>query len=218
LIGVHDLGGIRGFGPVDAEADEPVFHAPWEARVFAVNILGGRWTAPEFRASIERMAPVAYLSTSYYEHWLHQLEDFFLAAGLVTPDELARGRSAGPAPAGQPPAIAPGQVAPMLRKGESCRAPIATPPRFVVGQRVVVTLDNPPTHSRVPGYVRGRTGTVTAGHGGFWFADAQAQGIRDRADHLYTVRFAAADLWGRDGGARDAVHVDLHESYLDAAP
>ncbi|MFO1061756.1 MAG: nitrile hydratase subunit beta [Dongiaceae bacterium] len=217
MIGIHDLGGLRGFGPVAAEADEPVFHEPWQARAFAVNILGGRWTAPEFRASIERMPPVEYLATSYYEHWLHQMEEFFLASGLITAEELAQGRSAGPPPAGQPPAIPPERVVPMLRKGDSCRAPIATPPRFAPGQRVVVTLDNPPTHSRVPAYVRGRTGTVTAGHGGFWFADAQAQGILDRSDHLYTVRFAAVDLWGRNGGANDAVYVDLHESYLEAA-
>ena len=68
------MGGVRGHGPVVVEPDEPVFHEPWEARVFANNFLGGRWTAPVFRATIERMPPVAYLATSYYEHWLFQME------------------------------------------------------------------------------------------------------------------------------------------------
>lgn len=221
MIGVHDLGGVRGHGPVVAEADEPVFHEPWEAHMFAANFLGGRWTAPEFRAGIERMPPAVYLATSYYEHWLIQMESHFVESGLLTRAEIDR-RAAGPRPA---PALPPGatplpaeQVLPAALKGGRNRAELATAPRFTRGDRVVLSRDNPPTHSRVPAYARGCTGTVVALHGGFDFADAQAQGIHDAAQHLYTVRCEATELWGRDAGGRDAVYLDMYESYLTAAP
>src|ERR671936_3185345 len=71
--GVHDLGGMEGFGAVEVAPAEPVFREAWEARTFAVSTaaLGaGGFTAPMFRHAIERMEPGQYLTSSYYEHWL----------------------------------------------------------------------------------------------------------------------------------------------------
>ena len=48
MNGVHDMGGMHGFGPVEPEPDEPVFHAEWERRAFALTLaMGatGQWNA-----------------------------------------------------------------------------------------------------------------------------------------------------------------------------
>jgi nitrile hydratase len=91
MNGIHDLGGMHGLGPVDAETDEPVFHADWERRLFGLmmaTFAGGVFNVGEFRYAIERMEPAQYLNTSYYEHWLHSLERMMVEKGQVAPDEL----------------------------------------------------------------------------------------------------------------------------------
>ena len=75
--------------------------------------------------------------------------------------------------------------------------------------------DNPPTHTRLPNYVLVGIGTVVVAHGGFAFADAQAQGRLDVAEHLYTIRFEADELWGGSAEAGCAFYLDLHESYME---
>jgi nitrile hydratase subunit beta len=115
------------------------------------------------------------------------------------------------------PPVTRDQVFPMLLRGGTNRLPATAPPRFRIGDKVVTSRANPPTHTRVPNYARGRVGTVTACHGGFAFMDAQARGRNDVADHLYTVRFEAAELWGESAGGRDAIYLDMHESYLRSA-
>ena len=218
MIGPHDLGGTARHGPVVAEKDEPVFHAAWEGKMFALNILAGNWTPPEFRAVIEQMPPAEYLATSYYEHWLFQFERYCEQQGWHVREDLGQSAtSVGPAsaPAAERSAVRAEQVMPMLLKGGVSRAEIAGAPRFAVGDRVRMCRDNPPTHTRLPNYARGCTGTVTAAHGGFAFADAQAQNRHDVAEHLYTIRFEAAEVWGRDAEAGCAVYLDLYESYMD---
>jgi nitrile hydratase subunit beta len=74
---VNDVGGQSGFGPVPVEADEPPFHADWEARVYALNsamLRRGAYNLDQFRDAIERMPPAEYLAASYYERWLHAIE------------------------------------------------------------------------------------------------------------------------------------------------
>ena len=91
MNGAHDLGGMHGFGPVDPEPDEPVFHAPWERRAFALTLaMGayGAWNIDMSRHARERMEPGAYLTTSYYEHWLHGLERLLIEKGLLTREEI----------------------------------------------------------------------------------------------------------------------------------
>jgi nitrile hydratase len=72
-------------------------------------------------------------------------------------------------------------------------------------------------HTRRPGYTWGKTGTVVAGHGAMVFPDARAERRREPAQYLYTVAFAARELWGADADPAATVHVDLFESYLEAA-
>jgi nitrile hydratase subunit beta len=220
MIGPHDLGGTAGHGPVVVEKDEPVFHAPWEGKMFALNMLAGTWTTPEFRAVVEQMPPAEYLATSYYEHWLFQFERYCEQQGWCSSENLGqRATSVGPASASpaEKSAMRAEQVMPMLLEGGVNRAGIASAPRFAVGDRVRMRRDNPPTHTRLPNYVRGCAGTVTAAHGGFAFADARAQHRHDIAEHLYTIRFEAAEVWGRDAEANCAIYLDLHESYMGKA-
>jgi hypothetical protein len=92
MNGAHDCGGMMGFGPVVAEQDEPVFHAPWEARMFALmSAIGdvGGWTLDEDRAACESMHPGHYINSSYYEHWLNGLEILLHKQGLATAQEIA---------------------------------------------------------------------------------------------------------------------------------
>ena len=96
---------------------------------------------------------------------------------------------------------------------------MTTAPRFALGERVVMSRDNPPTHTRLPAYARGCTGTVVAWHGGFDFADTQAQGIHDVAEHLDTVRFEAVPIFAEPWQAKAfAITVTLSRSGLITWP
>jgi nitrile hydratase len=93
MNGIHDLGGMQGFGRIEREENEPVFHADWERRIFALlnlTIAAGQYHVDEIRHAIERMAPAEYLTTAYYEHWLHAAEDLLDRKGVVTHAELAK--------------------------------------------------------------------------------------------------------------------------------
>ncbi len=91
MNGAHDLGGMHGFGPIDPESDEPVFHAEWERRAFAITLaMGayGAWNLDMSRCARERMEPGEYLRTSYYEHWLHGLQLLLIEQGLLSEAEI----------------------------------------------------------------------------------------------------------------------------------
>jgi len=210
MNGVHDMGGMQGFGPVDPERDEPVFHAPWEARVFALNLAGfgfRRWSVDAWRHALERVPAADYLRISYYERWLAGLTELTLGAGLVTRDELGRGRAA----AGEPQGAAP---QPAQTPPDPSQAPPAAP-RFSVGETVRARRVNPEGHTRLPRYARGCAGTVTALHGDQVFADANAHGPGARPQPVYQVRFAARELWGECADPKTSVHLDLWEDYLE---
>jgi nitrile hydratase beta subunit len=93
MNGAHDLGGMHGMGPIDPEPDEQTFHEPWERRVFAMFIgtfAGGHFNVDEFRHAIERMDPAEYLSSTYYEHWLHAMETLLVEKGALSRGELEK--------------------------------------------------------------------------------------------------------------------------------
>ncbi len=201
----HDMGGMHGLGPIIPEADEPVFHARWEARVHALTSAGfrwGHWTVDKWRHQHEKIPGADYLRMSYYEKWATSLAELAVGAGLVTRAEL------GPAW----PAVGVGETTPEVFAGEPAAAP-----GFQVGDRVRARNINPTGHTRLPRYARGRQGVVTRLHGLHVFADTSAHGQGDRRQPLYQVRFEAAELWGPDTTGRDAVHLDLWEDYLDRA-
>ena len=91
MNGIHDLGGMHGFGPIVREKDEPVFHADWERRVFGLltaTLALRKWNIDEFRHAIERMGAAHYLESSYYEHWLHAIETLLIEKGVISRTEL----------------------------------------------------------------------------------------------------------------------------------
>ena len=215
MNGAHDCGGMMGFGPVVAEQDEPVFHAPWEARMFALmSAIGdvGGWTLDEDRAACESMHPGHYINSSYYEHWLNGLEILLHKQGLATAQEIASGRIAS-SPRAVTPTMAEA-VWPSVTAPGSYQREVTDAPAFRLGDRVRTRHLNPAHHTRLPRYLRGHMGEIIACHGAHVFPDSNAQGLGEDPRHLYTVRFAAADVWGRP--TRDVILADLWEPYLEA--
>ncbi len=225
MNGVHDLGGMHGFGPVVLEPDEPVFHADWERRAFALTLaMGGwrRWNLDMSRHSREEMPPAEYLATSYYEHWLWGLERLLERHGFLPRAEIDRRlrEGGGGAPGGvepQPGALRREDVPRLVRNRRAARLDDPVPPKFKAGDKVVARNVNPAGHTRLPRYLRGHRGMVDRDHGVFIFPDTHAAGLGRKPQHVYSVRFSARELWGPDGHSRDAVYVDLWDDYLDPA-
>lgn len=219
MNGVHDMGGMHGFGPVEAEAGEPVFHAPWEGRVLALRRAAGawrRWNIDAGRHSIERLPPADYLRMTYYEKWLASCIRLMLDAGLITPQELATGRRDPAVPVATPPLTADKVPVAIAAGGPTLRQTSAKP-RFADGAKVRARNINPTGHTRLPRYVRGRQGVIECHHGAHVFPDSNSRFEGENPQYLYTVRFAARELWGERAHAADTVHLDLWEDYLDAA-
>jgi nitrile hydratase len=207
MDGIHDLGGREGFGPVVAEVDEPVFHHDWERRAWGVTMgtfALGINNGGQFRHSIERMDPVHYLSSRYYEHWITGVITRLVETGKVTVDEL-EARAGGAVPRSR---------AVVAESGEAPPAPSPSS-TFAVGDRVRVRQWHPRGHTRCPQYVRGKLGTVVRVDPPASLPDLEAHTDERRVEPSCCVRFDAVDLWGTGGG--EAVHVDLWVSYLEGA-
>jgi nitrile hydratase len=220
MNGVHDLGGMHGFGPVAREENEPLFHAAWEARVCAFEeILCGddrSFTLDAFRAGIERMAPANYLRASYYERWLASIESNLIHEGVLTNDELeARIDLLRRDPDAVPP---PAVVAPPPAPRAQPPSPPAAAPSFMVGDAVMTRNVHPTGHTRLPRYARGKRGVIQRLHGAQTFPDTNAHGLGAHPQPLYTVQFPARELWGELAEPGQSVSLDLWESYLERAP
>jgi nitrile hydratase subunit beta len=216
--GVHDMGGMHGFGAVAPERDEPVFHAPWEGRVLAMNrAMGslGLWNIDIGRFSRESLPPDVYLSSSYYRRWTLGLEDLVVRYGLVGADELAAGRALHPAAPGTR-KLAAADAPKLLARG-SYERPAASPARFRTGDRVRTKNMHPAGHTRLPRYVRGHAGVVECVRGCQVFPDAVAAGRGEEAQWLYTVVFDGRELWGEAGDPTLEVSVEAWEPYLEPA-
>jgi nitrile hydratase len=208
--GIHDMGGMHGFGPVGPTADEPVFHEPWEGRTFGLMVATSArgLRAGSIRPAIETIDPATYLASSYYERWARGVEAQLVAGGSLTVDaidervaaggELVRSRATDPDLVAALPAFLNGRV-------EPSGAPVTG--AFTVGDRVTVARMAPSSHHRCPRYVRGVTGTVARLAGG-WPPPGH-----DDIEAIYTVRFAMRDLWG-DDAEPGHLFIDLWERYL----
>jgi nitrile hydratase len=219
MNGVHDMGGMHGLGPIERERDEPVFHARWEARVLALTRAAGawgKWNIDASRHQRELIPGPAYLRMTYYEKWLAGLVELLVRAGLVTRQEIAGGRPDPGATKAVPPLTAAGAVA-VLARGVKYSRDVQALPRFKAGERVRARNLHPAGHTRLPRYARGRSGVIHDDYGVFVFPDSNAHFQGEQPQHLYSVRFDARELWGETAAARDAVHLDLWESYLDPA-
>jgi len=217
MNGIHDMGGMHGFGKVEPEENEPVFHAAWEARCLALNrAMGalGAWTIDEGRAGIEELPADVYLSRSYYGKWALRLENMLVKRDLVAADEIAAGRALR---AGKPlrRKFGVAEVARTLSRGSFGR-PARAPARFKVGDRVRTRNIHPPTHTRLPRYARDRVGVIEALRGCHVFPDSVAIGAGEDPQWLYTVLFEGRELWGENADPSLKVSIEAFEPYLDA--
>ncbi len=218
MNGIHDMGGMDGFGPVRPEANEPVFHAKWEGDVMAISrVMGaiGAWNIDQGRYGIERLSPQQYL-TPYYFRWLQRCERLMVEYGYADADEIAAGhalRPAKPAPRG---AFTMDMLDRVACRGSYYR-PAQAPARFALGDRVRTLNIHPRTHTRLPRYVRGQVGEIVRLHGCHVFPDTEAVGQGENPQWLYTVQFNGRDLWGPDGDASVKVSVEAFEPYLEPA-
>lgn len=193
MDGIHDLGGMHGFGRVTRAADERPFHSPWEGRVFAMAnlcVAAGLASVDALRAALERLDPVTYLTAGYYGRWRRALE------------ALVGGADAAPHVPGLP----------------TARRTLDRPPRFAPGDVVRTRAVPSAGHTRLPRYARGHRGTVTAWHGAWVYPPSNAHGRGDDPQHVYTVRFDGRALFGDAGEPGVLVHLDCFEPDLTGAP
>jgi len=222
MNGVHDLGGMHGFGPIEPEPHEPVFHHDWEKSVFGISVAAmaqGLVNVDEFRFGIEQMNPAEYLASSYYEHWLATMEANLVKKKIVAEPELRQAQAeaaAGSAPKKQDAGLARQILSVVYTGGPSTREPAAQP-RFATGDRVRARNLNPLTHIRLPRYTRGKVGTIERLNGTFVTPDTNALGQGENPQPVYTVRFTGEELWGKQAEPNQVLYIDLWESYLEAA-
>ena len=220
MNGVHDMGGFEDMGPVTHETDEPVFHAPWEGRIFAINrslLALRKWNLDAWRHQIELLPAIDYLRLTYYERWLEINEQLAEKHGLIAPDELVAGVPDDPRVPKTSPALTAAVAAGPLGRGIPSANDPAVRPRFQVGEPVRARNINPTGHSRLPRYTRGKAGVVGIDHGVYTFPDTNAHFLGEKRQHVYSVRFSARELWGERASARDSVCLDLFEDYLEHA-
>ena len=222
MNGIHDMGGMHGFGPIQGidQAVEPVFHDDWEGHVRALEWLlvsDNVFNLDAFRYGIERMAPAHYLRSSYYERWLNTVEHNLILAGVITLDELdARMAELSGSDQAPPPPERVLPATPPPTPVISTPLP-STEPRFAVGDAVITRSVQPTGHTRLPRYARGKRGVILMVHGPEIFADTNAHGLGEHPHTVYNVRFDAQELWGESAEPKQSVSIDLWESYLEPA-
>jgi nitrile hydratase len=218
MNGVHDMGGQHGMGPVQYEKDEPVFHSPWEGRVYGLTRAmraWRKWTLDASRYALEILPAADYLRMSYYERWLTRLEAEVVQYGFVTRDELHNGKAVAGSSRATP--VFTVAMAGRLSRGIPSSLDPNVRPQFKAGQRVRARNMHPIGHTRLPRYARGKVGIVTRDHGVYVFPDTTAHSQGEKRQHVYSVRFTARELWGPAASARDSVHLDLWDDYLERA-
>ena len=221
---VHDMGGRFGDGPVMPEPQGiPPVGSEWQRRAFALTLAAGglgQWSIDTSRHARECLSPGDYTRFSYYEKWIAGLADLLVAKGLVTRADLAAGR-ADPAPP-HPRLFRAQAVAAALARGTPYSRDSNVAAAFAPGDRVRTRLPArnalvPGGHTRLPAYAAGHVGTVILRHGAHVLPDSNAHGLGENPEPLYTVAFAAADLWGTAEHEGDEVTLDLWQSYLEPA-
>lgn len=216
MNGVHDMGGMTNMGPIELEADEPVFHHAWESRVHALSVSSPtRANIDAGRHQRELIPGPEYLAMSYYQKWFRGLSERLVSLGFLTPQELATGKADPRAAKATPLLLAADVWARFSRRGSYQRE--AATPAFAQGDIVRALNLNPPGHTRLPRYARGHVGEIVALHGAHVFPDSHAHGKGEDPHPLYTVRFTATELWGAAANPRDSICLDLWEPYLERA-
>ncbi len=222
MDGIHDCGGMQGFGPINRETDEPVFHHEWEKRVFALSIATSFVTVfgdDQFRKQIERIPPSEYINNSYYALWLEALISQLKDMKVIDDNELERGASITPLPkcfdiSKQAQAVGLEEV---VKGGASQAMPDSDeyPQRFKTGDKIRTRPTMSYGHNRLPRYARNKTGTIISENGNFVFADSNAEQAGLNPQMLYTVEFKSEELWANNAEPGGTVCLDLWDAYLE---
>lgn len=240
MNGVHDMGGMHGFGRISR--DEATYHERWEARVRAmmqalVNL--GYFNLDEMRRAVESLPPDRYLSSTYFERWAAALRLLVEEKGLLDAPAIEAmlrrledvPQPPVPGPRRDDPALAArvvdhikhpptrgGRPAPRHRDPAGRAASAEAGSRFRPGDRVRAKNRHVKGHTRLPRYVRGRQGIVDLVRGVYNFPDTNAHGRGAHPEPVYSVRFEARELWGDAAAEADSLYIDLWESYLEHMP
>jgi len=208
------------------EQDEPVWHAEWEKAafgMFSMPFRAGMFGVDQFRYGIEQMHPAIYLLSPYYEHWAHTAEFYGVAQGVLDSAEIEERtryyleNPDAPLPERADPELM-AFVDAAVKHGAPARRESDKAAAFAVGDRVTVVDDSPRGHTRKARYVRGKTGVVELAHGTFIYPDSAGNGGGDAPEHVYTVKFSNAELWGPQAAEPNGVvYFDVWEPYIVAA-
>jgi nitrile hydratase subunit beta len=241
----HMLGGIENLGPVWVEPRP--FVEDWEKRIFGIHVammalsshlseslpeydmerlptsFKHEWTWGHLRTGAEGMNPFDYFKFRYYEKWLGGISSFFVEQGYITEAELTelteqyRKGVAPPRPEKDLAAV-DAQIIKYLREGDSPLRPAPHAPVFAVGDSVLIKDVHPTAHTRLPGYLRGKTGVVDHVYEGAYayFFSTGPDGIGAPMP-VYVVKFTPAELWGTMSEPNNVVFADLFEAYLRPA-
>ena len=218
MDGIHDMGGMQGWGSVAIDPDEPVFREPWHGRAFAMGAMSMGLSGTNldaFRHGLERLHPYDYLVDGYYGRWLACAETLLVDSGVLAPGAVdARARNLAGESVTEPADVEENKPS-YERGGAGSLREIDDPPAFSIGDRVTAKEIRTDGHTRMPGYIRGRTGTIHAQRPAALLPDTNAHFEGENPQHVYTVEFDSTELWGPDAEA-SKLRIDLFESYLEA--
>tara|TARA_Y100000588_G_C14205448_1_gene904449 strand:+ start:556 stop:1239 length:684 start_codon:yes stop_codon:yes gene_type:complete len=222
MDGIHDLGGMDGFGHIEEDENNAPFQAYWEGRIFAIaEILSSNHTIPNsdaFRHAIERMDPVEYLTGGYYGRWLAGISILLNEHDIVPHSEtqqlLSRLYEIAPTVRNSTSEAVWSGINDTPADATDCRRALPHPPKFSLGDRVCTTNKISSCHTRLPRYARAKQGNIHKYHGGWVYPDSNAHGLGENPQHLYTVSFTGDQLWGDDADPGIVIYLDLYEPYL----
>ena len=219
MTAIHDMGGVPGYGRVEPEENEPVFHSEWEGRMFGlVTTFRGGFS----RRRLEALEPEVYLS-GYYQRWMAAFEQGLIERGVVTEQELeAKTEHFRENPDATPTRIVDPELTERVRQGmysqrQEGKAPPRTP-AFDVGDSVRARFIEHDGHTRLPRYVQGKQGEVTAVYAAYDLPDDMPPGEEAPVQQLYCVRFEGRELWGESAEPGAPLYIDMWEGYLEPLP
>jgi nitrile hydratase len=205
---IHDLGGMHGFGRAWTTPDGTAFYTDAERRVFRLmmGLMAGGWCDTDgFRAAVEGLPVGIYTRECFPMNYFMGMEKQLAERGLVRPGDLEAWMR------GTKPASWPGTPPPVMEADEE--PPL--PRLFKVGDVVRLRNVNREGHTRLPGYLRGRVGTIAADRGLSSFPDTMAERTGRRLQPVYTVEFVAREVWGDRAGADDRLSAEVFQDYIE---
>ncbi|HYQ71235.1 MAG TPA: nitrile hydratase subunit beta [Gammaproteobacteria bacterium] len=217
MNGIHDLAGMENLGPIDIEKDEPVFHEDWERHIFAITMAtmgSGYFKTDEVRRETELMPPADYLRARYYEKWLFSFENLMLEKDVLTLEELESGKSLREEGGFKLPPVPLEGMQYAMHNPVPASLDVDVPQNFQVGDHILAKNINPPYHTRLPRYIRGKHGVIVQHHGVFLLPDTNAYGGPDKPQHCYNVKFSFNELWGDETSHNDFIYIDLFDEYM----